>query len=267
MTAEALFSVTSAQERKLISIASGKGGVGKTFMSISLAHALARLGKNILLFDADFGLANVDIQLGLTPKCDLADVISGAQDMCDIIHRYEDATIQNAGFDIIAGNSGSGILANLKPSVLASLRNSLAQLATHYDYVLMDLGAGIDDAGAILSDHCGHSIVVMTPDPAALTDAYALMKTRRAFRPARNFSIIVNCVANKSEAQVTFEGISRVCSSFLKFTPYFLGFVHQDKWVSEAVREQTPLLTRQSNSKAAQDVMRVANDICAHFIV
>jgi flagellar biosynthesis protein FlhG len=258
MTAEALFSISGAQERKLVSVASGKGGVGKTFVSISLAHALARRGKNILLFDADFGLANIDIQLGLSPKGDLADVISGRAQLSDIIHRYNDATIQNAGFDIIAGNSGSGSLANMKPAVLADLRNCLVQIAAHYDYVLMDLGAGIDDAIMTLADHRGRSIVVMTPDPASLTDAYALMKVRRALRPQQNFDVIVNCAQSRGEAATTFEGIARVCDSFLKFKPNYLGYVRQDKWVSDAIREQTPLLTRHSSALAAEDIMRIA---------
>ncbi len=263
MSAEALMSLASSAEKRLITIASGKGGVGKTFVAVSLAHALARMGKNILLFDGDFGLANINIQLGLNPARDLADVIAGRAAVADIIHRYEDATIQNAAFDIIAGNSGSGTLANLGPVVLGHLRGCLVQLATHYDHVIVDLGAGVDHNVMTLADHRGRCIVVMTPDPAALTDAYALIKLRHQRQAISAVDIIVNAAASRAEAQFSYEGLAHVCAQFLKVTPNYLGYIRQDSAVSDAVREQVPLLTRHSASPAAQDVTRIAEAIAA----
>ena len=137
---------TAVAERHLgqanvIAVASGKGGVGKTWFSITLAHALARAGCRTLLFDGDLGLANVDVQLGVTPRRDLASVIAGQATMNQAVSRYEDG-----GFDIVAGRSGSGNLASLPLSRLTGLRNELHELGQGYDWVVLDLGAGIERA-------------------------------------------------------------------------------------------------------------------------
>src|SRR5262249_33189627 len=123
----------------VIAIASGKGGVGKTWFSITLAHALARAGRRTLLFDGDLGLANVDVQLGIAPRCDLGSVIAGRSTLTQAIGSYEEG-----GFDIIAGRSGSGDLASLPASRLALLRNELHGVGRRYDRVVVDLGAGVE---------------------------------------------------------------------------------------------------------------------------
>ncbi len=258
MTAEALTALVPAQEKRLITIASGKGGVGKTFLSISLAHALARAGRKTLLFDGDLGLANVDIQLGLAPTADLSDVMSGTADVMKIIRRYVDDSAQGAGFDIIAGRSGSGALANLSREKLAALRQSLILLGGHYDHVILDLGAGIEQSVTTLADHRGTCIVVLTPDPTSLTDAYAFIKLRHMRNPVSDVHIIVNNVANRSEGLSTFEGIAKVCSHFIAMTPKLLGVVHQDKKVTDCIRAQKPLLTRHGNSVPAEDIEAIA---------
>lgn len=258
MTAEALTPMVPASEQRLISIASGKGGVGKTFIAISLAHALARLGRKTLLFDGDLGLANVDIQLGLNPTADLGDLMSGAQDVTKIIRRFEEATAQGCGFDIIAGRSGSGALANLAREKLVALRKSLILLGTHYDHVILDLGAGIEHGVTTLADHRGTCIVVLTPDPTALTDAYAFIKLRTLRNPASTVQVIVNNAASRQEGLATFEGLAKVCSNFIDVTPKLLGIVHHDKKIADCIRNQKPLLTRHGNSIPANDIMSIA---------
>ena len=144
----------------LIAIASGKGGVGKTWLSITLCHALARAGQRTLLFDGDLGLANVDIQLGLTPPKDLGGAIAGRHGLGDAAFTFEDG-----GFDIIAGRSGSGSLASLAPDRLAALTNDLADLAPRYQRVVLDLGAGIERTVRQLAAHAGICLVITTDEP------------------------------------------------------------------------------------------------------
>ncbi len=258
MTAEALIPMVPSHEQRLITVASGKGGVGKTFISISLAHALARLGRKTLLFDGDLGLANVDIQLGLNPTADLGDLITGEQDVMKIIRRFDEATAQGVGFDIIAGRSGSGALANLAREKLVALRKSLILLGSHYHHVILDLGAGIEQSVTTLADHRGTCIVVLTPDPTALTDAYAFIKLRTLRNTASTVHVIVNNATSRQEGQATFDGLAKVCSSFIDMTPKLLGIVHHDKKIADCIRNQKPLLTRHGNSVPANDIMAIA---------
>jgi flagellar biosynthesis protein FlhG len=261
MTAEALTPMVPAHEKRLITIASGKGGVGKTFIAISLAHALARQGRKTLLFDGDLGLANVDIQLGLNPTADIADVMSGKADVMKIIRRFEDNT--GSGFDIIAGRSGSGALANLAREKLVALRQSLILLGSHYDHVVLDLGAGIEQSVTTLADHRGTCIVVLTPDPTALTDAYAFIKLRSMRSPNCTVHVIVNNVGSRQEGQATFDGLAKVCNSFIDMTPKLLGIVHNDKKVADSIRHQKPLLSRHGTSIPSQDIEAIARTIIA----
>jgi flagellar biosynthesis protein FlhG len=258
MTAEALMPLVSAHEQRIISIASGKGGVGKTFLSISLAHALSRLGKKILLFDGDLGLANVDIQLGLNPVADVADILSDTADVSKIIQHYADGNVQDTGFDVIAGRSGSGVLANLSRARLLALRQAIVQLGAHYDHVLMDLGAGVELSVSTLADHRGTCIVVLTPDPTALTDAYAFIKLRAQRNPHLPVQVIVNGVSSRPEGMATFESLSKACASFINFTPSLLGIVHHDSKVVDCIRHQKPLLTRHANCMPARDIEKIA---------
>jgi flagellar biosynthesis protein FlhG len=152
----------------VINIASGKGGVGKTWMAISLSHALARKGEKVLLFDADFGLANVDVQLALNTDRDLGGVVSGRMTMRQAITPFDDG-----GFDIIVGKSGSGQLADMGRARLSELKSELWQLAQRYDRVVIDLGAGLDSAVRSLTPRGGMTLVVATDEPTSLTDAYA----------------------------------------------------------------------------------------------
>lgn len=240
----------------MFAVASGKGGVGKTWFSITLCHALAQLGKRVLLFDGDLGLANVDIQLGLTPEKDLAHVTEGQVTLSQAVMRYE-----GGNFSILAGRSGSGNLATLGTQRIADLRGDLILLAKDYDHVIVDLGAGVDRAVRQMAGPAALTFIVITDEPTSLTDAYAFIKLTRAASPSADLRIVVNMATNNSEGQKTYQTIAKACETFLRYTPPLAGIVRRDSKVRDAIRAQTPLLTRSPISDAASDVEAIAAQI------
>jgi len=252
--------IKSAQsDCRLITIASGKGGVGKTWLSVTLAHALARLDRNVLLFDGDLGLANVDIQLGLIPDRDLGSVLSGDATLAEAVTKYSDPA--GVGFDVIAGKSGSGALGALTTDTLTKLRTDIIDRSMAYDHALLDLAAGIDPSVSTLSHHNGEILVVMSGDPTSLTDAYAFIKLTVARNPAAKISIVVNNVATKKDGEKVYEAIKRAAEGFLKISPPLAGVIKSDSKVVDAIRAQMPLLARHPQSGAAADVMALAGHL------
>lgn len=245
--------VLTRREGPVLAVASGKGGVGKTWMSITLTHALARKGQRALLFDGDIGLANVDIQLGLIPKRDLSAVFEGVITLQGAAQRYE-----TGGFDIIAGRSGSGGLGTLSPQRLAELHGDLRKLARSYDRVVLDLGAGIDRIVRQLASQAGTILVVTTEDPTALTDAYAFIKIMSGVKPDADLQVVVNMARTLRDGEKTYNTLLKACETFLKRTPRLAGVVRQDPKVREAIRAQMPILTRSPNTEAARDVEAIA---------
>jgi len=244
--------------RSVIAVASGKGGVGKTWFAITLAQALARAQRRVLLFDGDLGLANVDIQLGLMPKLDLGAVIDGRCTLAGAATRFAEG-----GFDIVAGRSGSASLTALPAQRLVELRTELLQLANRYDDVVVDLGAGVDRTVRLLSAPAALQLVVATDEPTALTDAYAYIKMTRAASPDADVRIVVNMAADRAEGERTYRTIAEACSNFLRFQPELAGIVRRDPKVREAIRTQTALMVAAPKSDAAADVEAVAARLAA----
>jgi flagellar biosynthesis protein FlhG len=240
----------------IIAVASGKGGVGKTWVSISLTTALARMGKKVLLFDGDLGLANVDVQLGLMPKRDLNDVIRGRLSLDKVVQRYEEG-----GFDIIAGRSGQASLSALPTQRLIMLRDQLIDLSHEYDAVVVDLGAGVDRTVRMMSASATRTLVVTTDEPTSLTDAYAFIKLGSAAGLSRAISIVVNQAQNTLEGEKTYKTILKACENFLHLSPPLAGMIRHDPKVKDCIRHQTPLLIRSPNSEAATDVERIALNV------
>ncbi len=247
-------------ERNLIAIASGKGGVGKTWFSITLSHALAKQGKRVLLFDGDLGLANVDVQLGLTVQRDLNDVIEGHINLAQAVQRYE-----AGGFDVIAGRSGQASLSTLPLQRLNEVLKQLRLLAQNYDAVLIDLGAGVDKTVRFLASAAGTMIVVSTEDPTSMTDAYALIKLSHAAGHADTAHIVVNMAETERSGQRTYQTLQNACQNFLHLSPPAFGFVRLDRHVRESIRNQTPLLVRYPNSDAAMDIEQIAARVDARL--
>jgi flagellar biosynthesis protein FlhG len=245
-----------APARNMIAVASGKGGVGKTWFSITLAHALAAAGRRALLFDGDLGLANLDIQLGLMPKNDLGQVIAGRITLAQAVEPCADT-----GFDVIAGRSGSGNLANLAPSRLTMLADELTALARGYDHVVLDLGAGLERTVRQLALACGQCLVVVTDEPTALTDAYAFIKVMHQQVPDYDMRIVANMVNSNKEGEKTYNTLRKACEGFLKISPPLMGIVRRDGKVRDAIRAQASILTRFPNAEAADDVAAIAKSI------
>ena len=258
MTAEISLAHPRALSRadNLVAIASGKGGVGKTWFSISLAHALARLGSKTLLFDGDLSLANVDVQLGLMPDQDLGKAVSGHMRLDECITSYE-----VGGFDVVAGRSGSGSLALLQGEKLEGLKEELLVLARNYARVVLDLGAGVDRVVRSLSAASGTVLVVTNDEPTSITDAYAFIKVMASRYPGIDIRIVVNMAAGKKESQRTFDTLATACRSFLKYSPQFAGAIRRDENVKDAIRHQTSLLIRHPTSAASQDVEAIAKGL------
>ena len=237
----------------MVAIASGKGGVGKTWLATTLAHALARLGRRVLLFDGDLGLANVDIQIGLAPERDLGGALNGRYRLDQAVTRYAEGA-----FDIIAGHSGSGNLASLPASRLTAFTGELMDLAPTYDKVIVDLAAGVDRTVRYLAARAATCLVVTSDEPTALTDAYAFIKLSLLRNPKADLRVVVNMASSPAEGDRTYATLAKACQSFLKTRPPLAGVILRDKSVKDAIRSQTAILTRHPNCTAAQNVEELA---------
>lgn len=240
----------------IIAVASGKGGVGKTWFSVTLSHALAKMGKRVLLFDGDLGLANVDVQLGLMPKRDLNDVIRGRLGLDKVVQTYEDG-----GFDIVAGRSGQASLSALPSQRLAILRDQILDISSEYDVVIADLGAGVDRTVRMLSATASSTLLISTDEPTSLTDAYAFIKLGNAAGMSKNVSIVVNMASSITEGEKTYKTLLKACENFLKLSPPMMGMVRSDPKVKETIRAQTPILVRSPDAEAALDVEKIAKTV------
>lgn len=237
----------------IIAIASGKGGVGKTWLAVTLAHLMARSGRRVLLFDGDIGLANVDVQLGLTPVKDLSSVLARRATLKEVITRHADG-----GFDIIAGRSGSASLASMPLDSLQEIGNELQALQQQYDHILIDLGAGVEAHVRYLAALAGKCVIVVTDEPTSLTDAYAFIKLLAAEPPSPEFAIVINQAATQKEGENTWNTLNKACVNFLRFSPALLGVVRKDNKVKDAIRHQSSLITRAPHTTAASDAAAIS---------
>ena len=260
MMIDALASKTNYKNNNIIAIASGKGGVGKTWFSISLCHALVLAQKNVLLFDADIGLANVDVQLGIISELNLSAVIKGQITLAQACSAHP-----GTGINIIAGRSGSGNLSNITLSKLRNLTEELTCIASNYDNVIMDLGAGLDKAVRNILQIAGTTIIITSDEPTALTDAYACIKIMRVDNPQCKIQLIINSANTLREGERTYNTMRKACEGFLKFSPPLLGIVRRDTNVKESIKNQSSIFEHAPSSQAASDVMAIAERLLDNF--
>ena len=229
---------------KIIGVSSGKGGVGKSMLSLNLASTLSKAGKKVLIFDADLGLANINVLMGIIPKYNLYHVIQGNKSLKDIILKTEE------GIDLIAGASGYSKLANLeaeKRDLLISEFNGLDEYG--YDYMIIDTGAGIDVNVISFLIPADDIIIVITADPTSITDSYGLIKSVVAQGRENNIKIIANRVKNTSEGKRITDRIINIISQFLNIKVESLGFIPYDTDIEKSIREQKIFYLNYKKSK------------------
>ncbi|QLA16713.1 MinD/ParA family protein [Desulfolutivibrio sulfoxidireducens] len=242
-----------------VSILSGKGGVGKTNLALNLGFALFRAGHRLLVMDFDVGLANIDVLLGLSPEKNLQDLFRPGVVAEDVV-----LSIEAGGFDFLPAASGVPELLEMDEDMREALFSKLNDVFSRYDYLFLDHGAGISPNVLSAASMSRMPILVVTPEPTSLTDGYAVIKVLSAQYKVRNFHILVNQVASPREAETTFERLASACERFLRLSPSFLGGVHTDPAVPEAVRRQIPLMKFAPKCRAAQDILNIAVKIHRH---
>jgi flagellar biosynthesis protein FlhG len=249
-----------AKPALVLAVASGKGGVGKTWFSTTLACAMGRLGRRALLVDCDVGLANVDVQLGVRPEADLQAVVRGWVGLEAAITPVLGGPARPGGFDLVAGHSGTGALAQISADEVLAICQGVRQAARHYDCVLLDLAAGLDPATLRFARTADRLVLVITEEPTSLTDAYAFAKVMRLqCAETKAPLIVVNMAESKPKGRAVFEQFAGACEKYLGLRPELIGVVCRDARVTDAIRAQTPLIVRHPQAPAFEDVARAAD--------
>ena len=244
---------------RIIAVTSGKGGVGKTNIALNLSLALIELGASVALMDADLGLANVDILLGLVPLYTLRDAFNGTVPISQII------CAGPGGLQIIPGGSGAQELANLSEEQLMNFVSSISEIEEMFDYIIIDTGAGIgrNVTSFLMAAH--QVLLVTTPEPTAITDAYAMTKMMMKSEPAEKLKLIVNRAADLGEARETHRMLNTAVKSFLGGELEFIGWVAEDAAMLRSVRAHTPLLINAPGSSSARLIRQLAKRLHSSF--
>ena len=239
---------------QIITITSGKGGVGKSSLAVNLGFALVRAGKRVLLFDADLGLANINVLMGIIPKYNLYHLIKGNKRMHEIIvHTPE-------GLDIIPGASGYSSLADMKRKDRETILVGLEEL-NHYDILLVDTGAGISANVVDFTLPADEILVVTTPEPTSITDAYGIIKSIVLVDPDKNINLIVNRVNASLEGRKVAERLASICSQFLEYNIVSHSFIFEDENVARSVKKQKPFYLLYPKGKASCCLNAVASKL------
>ncbi len=240
----------------VLSVTSGKGGVGKTNISVNLACCLSEQGKRVLLLDADLGLANVDVILGITPQYNLFHLFNEGMD----IHKVLFPTPY--GFKILPASSGTSEMLALSTGQKLDLLEAMDSLEEKVDYLIVDTGAGINDNVLYFNLAAQARMVVLTEEPTSLTDAYALIKVMNQNHGVEHFKILVNMVADQKAAKDVFVRLYKACDHFLSGVSLDLaGFVPKDPGVRKAVIKQHPFCVENAAGPACQAVRKLAKTV------
>ena len=243
--------VSRGNAMQVIAVTGGKGGVGKTNIAVNLAVSMSMEGLDVMLFDADLGLANVDVVLGMQPKYTLADVVSGEKTLADVVVEGPE------GLRLIPAASGVAKMVEMQSSDQERLIRLLSDQLMPPDVLIVDTGAGIDQTVQTFVAACQSAVLVVCDEPASLTDAYALMKVLRAKKDIRRFEILANQVDNPLQGKQLFERISNVCDRYLDVELGYLGGIPTDVYLRRAVQERRALVSAYPRSPAANAIRDV----------
>ena len=263
--AETLRNIIKQQNQRLvgqarvITVTSGKGGVGKSNVAINLALQFRKMGKSVIILDADFGLANIEVMFGVIPQFNLADLIYQGKEIKDIINKGP----EDVGF--ISGGSGIARLVNLDSDQIKRLVYKLGELEKLADVIIIDTGAGISQSVLEFVASSPEVILVATPEPTSVTDSYALLKALNIFngfsKEDTKINILANRVNNYDEGKSLYDKLNMVVSRFLNINLDFLGVVYNDPNVSKAVMKQKPVTMAYPNSPATKAFEEIAGKL------
>ncbi len=242
-----------SQKTKVIAVTSGKGGVGKSTLSINLAICLAELGKKVCIFDADLGMANIDVLLNLSPQYNLSHLINGSKDIFDIVVEGP------KGILIIPGGSGWREVANLRDSEFSKLLQAFNRLDEYTDIILLDTGAGINQNVINFLLASDEVLLITIPEPHAITDAYAMIKVINRENYELPINIIVNKAEDQKEGKQVGDKIATASKQFLQAPVKYIGHVEDSVTLVQSVKNQVPIVVEKPRSIPAENIMDLAN--------
>lgn len=240
---------------KVIAVSSGKGGVGKTSASVNLATQLASLGREVMLFDADLGLANVDVLLGLSPKYNLSHVIEGRATLEEVLIRGPN------GIYIVPAASGIQRMAELSTAEHVGLIRSFSELSLGLDYLIIDTAAGIADGVMSFARAAREVLVVVCDEPSSITDAYALVKVLNHDHGVQRFHVLANRVRSPQEGHELYSKLARAANKFLDLTIQYAGAIPDDDLARRAVQQQKPISTAYPSAPASRGFAELARRV------
>lgn len=244
------------QSTSVYAITSGKGGVGKTAVTANLAYALASMGKRVLILDADLGLANIDVVFGISPTFNLNHFFNGEQDLQGIMI---DGPM---GIKILPAGSGIQNFTNLDSHQKMRLLDGLDAMQNHFDFVLIDTEAGISENVTYFNTAAQEILVVTTPEPTAITDAYALMKLLSTQYHEKNFNLLVNQIQTEDDALEVYKKLTMVSNRYLDISINYLGSIPEDRQMVDSIRKQKVISELYPGSKITQAFHQLASRIC-----
>lgn len=244
-----------SRDLRVVSIASGKGGVGKSSLAVNLAITMSRLGVRVLIIDADFGLANVDVMLGLTSRLDLGYFIRGERTLHEIIQ------LGHEGVRFISGGSGVGDLLNMDESKLSSMLSKIITLDVPIDLIIMDAGAGVNNTIMQVLLASSETIVVTTAEPTSVLDAYALVKTIFKNSPSHPLHVIANKCENIKEAHSVQTGFVDVCGRHLGKNVNPLGLISYNHNITAAIKRQIPITVSDPYGITSREIDTIARSL------
>ncbi|MCC7231119.1 MAG: MinD/ParA family protein [Fimbriimonadaceae bacterium] len=240
---------------RLVSVTSGKGGVGKTNISANLGIALSQLGYRVVLFDADLGLANLDVVLGANAEYSLHHALDGNMCLGDVIANGP------GGIRFLSGGSGVSKLINVSRKRLQNFLLELSQLETSTDVLIFDTGAGVDQRVLTFLRAADEVLIVVTPDPASIADAYATIKVLLRNKKNANIQILMNQVEHERQAEVIYRKLNDIAGHFLEANLSYTGSIRHDSEIVPFIRARHPFVTADPRLRASKDIVMVAKTI------